>query len=181
MELKEALKRAIGHEDLLRQFALVDATIKSVDWDNRLCTVNTDEYGEIDNVRLRGAGDNNTFGLVSKPTVNSLVVIGLLYNQPGNAVIVSFTAIDMLSLCDASGNEVLNVDLTSNPAKIVWNGGLNGATVIIQNLVNKLNRLENVMTTHQHTAPNGPTVSDGSQTIAPATTVSDLADNNFKH
>lgn len=141
-ELKQALRTAIGHEELLRQFALVDGTIKSVDWAKRLCVVTTEEYGDVDNVRLRGAGDNNTYGFVSKPTVNSIVIIGLLYNQPNNAVVISFTAIDGISLCDPNGNELFSIDLTSNPAKFVFNGGNNNGIIKLMAALNDVKAIQ---------------------------------------
>ena len=180
-EIRELLTRAVGlHKE---KFIIVDGTVKSVDWDKRNCVVTTKEYGDVENVGLRAAGDGSKAGYVSKPTINSVVVIGLVYNMPANSRVLAFTSIDMISLCDSNGNEDMSVDLTVNPAKFVFNGGNNGAMVMVQALYNAINRLETTMNAHQHIAPTGGgvTTANGSQTITPETTLSDLSDNNFKH
>lgn len=66
-----------------------------------------------------------------------------------------------------------------------FNNGLNGGMVIVQNLVNRLNNIENKLSTHQHSyvSPGGTvtTTTAGTQEISPVTAVSDLENDKVKH
>lgn len=69
--------------------------------------------------------------------------------------------------------------------KFQFNDGLNGGLIIIQNLVNKINAIENKMTNHQHyyELSGVPTLTTtaGTQEITPTTTVEDLENDKITH
>jgi hypothetical protein len=185
MNIEDEIRNAI--EGLVNKYlpksTVREATIISVDWDNRQCSVQLNDGSEIDNVRLKAAiPDEGTIdnGATFKPSVNSNVLVALIEGIESNAFVCCFSDIDGI-IYKYNGTEILNIDGTQGT--IVFNGGNNGAFINIQSLVDKINRLETIMTAHQHitTTPGNPTTSNDSQTVTGNTQVSDLADDKIKH
>lgn len=181
-ELKQALKQLLGGDTPLTG-VLFTATVKSVDWSKRECTVTLPDGREIDEVRLRAVADGNDTGIAFKPKVNSEVTVGLLEDSNDILAVLLYTEIDTVELI------MPDIELTMENGKlkikaneIEFNGGNNYGLVLVQNLVNKINAIEDKLSNHQHlyidtngaASTTGTTTSNGSQVISPTTTRADL-------
>jgi hypothetical protein len=189
-EIKELIQGLAKKSDGA-EFQVQSGTVKSVDWDNRVCTVTTDEEYDVEGVRLRSLNDGNAYGCCYKPTVNSVVLIGVIYNKPLNAYVAMFSQVDAISWTDGNGKELFSADLTNG--KFVFNGGNNKGIVKLVELVQKINQLENkynellnLLNGHVHvcaapTVNSGPPVVPFTDIIAPVTQQNDLEDKNVTH
>lgn len=138
-EIKELIQGLAKTKDG-SEFQVQSGTVKSVDWDKRVCTVTVDEEYDVPGVRLRSLNDGNKYGCCYKPTVNSVVLIGIIYNKPLNAYVAMFSQIDAISIVDGNGTEIFSIDVPN--AKFVLNGGNNGGLVIVGKAANHFNTIE---------------------------------------
>ena len=143
-EIKELLQ-GIAHKHGEAQFQVQSGTVKSVDWDNRVCTVTVDEEYDVPGVRLRALNDSNNYGYCFKPTVDSVVLIAIVYNKPLNAYVAMFSQVDAISLTDGNGTEILSMDIPGG--KFIFNGGNNGGLVIAGNAADHFNTIEKDLNT----------------------------------
>jgi len=137
-EIRDAIRKIAGTYN--PKFNTVEGMVKSVDWDNRVCTVNVNDGYELQNVRLRAVKDGKTNGWACKPTVGSTVLVSIIYGKDMNAFISMFSDIDEMVLLDDNGNSKMNVDVSNG--NFVFNTGSNKGMVIVQALVDKINQLE---------------------------------------
>jgi hypothetical protein len=179
MTIKEIIERAAKGDDELYS---VVATVNEVDESARTCTCTPIDGGaQLFDVRLQ-AGTGAETGLVQIPTKESQVVVTFLSKD--TAFISLFVEVEKVLL---------------NCEEVTINNGDNGGLVIVQELVNKLNALEEAhnglvtsFNTHIHntTATVGPsavpgvitpTTSQNTDVIAPTTQVVDLENTKVKH
>jgi len=141
-EIMEAIDALVDrHSGGQGAFQVIEATVKSVDWDKRVCTVTTSDNYDITNVRLRAKKDGTKTGWVCKPKVNSDVLVALVYNKPLNTFIAMFGELDGIVMVDGNGNEIFNIDVPNG--KFVFNGGNHDGMVKVVELTQKVNNLEN--------------------------------------
>jgi len=154
--------------------------VTAIDEGARTCTVeplNGDP--EVFKVKLQADPDLEE-GIAIIPAKDSTVIVSFLANN--KAFVSLYSSIDKI--------------LIDTP-EVIYNGGDNGGLINIEDLVAKLNNLENALNnhitaynSHIHQAPQAPTgtiptnppqVPDSSNTISPTTQVSDLEDDKIKH
>ena len=116
-KLIESLKKAFGSMIPVQIFP---AEVAEVDEAAASCTVKPVSGPEIFDVRIKAAINDKTDGLVIVPVVGSFVLVGIIGNDPETAYIAKYDSID----------------------KIVMHGGNLGGIVKVQEVVNKLNALE---------------------------------------
>jgi hypothetical protein len=126
-------------------------TVKEVDEEELTCAVEPADGPEVFDVRLKAAIDGVTDGLVQIPTVGSTVLMALIGNDENTRVILAFSEVE----------------------KVVMFNGENDGLVKINDLVTKLNALENKVNDivskfniHVHT---GVTTGGGSSGTTPTT------------
>lgn len=146
---------------------------------------------DILNVRLRAIINNDTKGLTIYPEKDSMVLIGLIGNNKNSAYMVAAEKIESVRLVLDSNEMTLDKDT----AKVKWkkvefNGGNNKGFVKITKLIEKLNKIESLLTQlitwingHTHpvsgTSASAPTVPfTGSITN---TQLSDLENDKITH
>lgn len=179
LTIKEIIQRIVRDEEELYS---VIGTVTAVDEDARTIDVQPiDGSAEILDVKLQANIDGSS-GFVLIPEEDSEVV-------------VTFLGKDTAYMALATDVEKILIDTE----EITINGGDNGGLIIIQNLVDKINALENAhnglvtsFNTHTHittatisaSAVPGviaPTTTQSSDTIAPTTSVSDLENDKITH
>ncbi len=158
------------------------ARVKSVNKDEMECTVTliSNEDLEIEEVNLKAVIDGTQNGFIRIPKADSVVLISPIENTDGDHYVVMYSDIDeilfvqndkeilniddegnILFLNDAEAGSALRVESSGN---VIFHEGENNGLIIIQNLVDKLNNIENKLndlindyTTHNHAHPQGPT------------------------
>lgn len=167
-ELRYSLERFI--KDQIGRRKMRFGTVVSFE-DETIVTVKEEETGYTDSVLL---GDN----VLEKPKVGSNVWYGAPDESEGVLKMLSGDDLDLWQIIIAG----LGIKVSADG--VVINGGSNGGVVIVTKLVERLNRLEQQLLTHQHicTAPGTPSALDPS-TNPPivATTVLDLANPKLTH
>lgn len=159
--IEELIRILAGNKGVEQVFQL-DASVISVDMGNRTCEVEC-VSGKAKNkltVRLMCAvGD----GVLVKPTVGSTV--GVLLSKSVEPIIYQYSDVD----------------------EIVLRGGDLGGLVKVNELVERLNKIENLVNDfstkynlHKHTANNTPTTDIFSQTLS-NTTVNQLENKTITH
>jgi hypothetical protein len=126
------------------------------------------------------ASPNGNDGVILEPAEGSIVVVGRIANTK--------------RYCLLNCNELVKIqwkigDITMEFTEdgIVFNGGDLKGMVKIDALIEKINRLEQKVSTHQHAyvGGSGPAVTTadpgGSQLITPQTNYNDLANDKVKH
>lgn len=170
---RSALKKLFNES---KPIQVVACKVDSVDSNNNTCNVTpADGSPQFHNVRLRSIIDNNQQGFIPIPKVGSWVLVGCISEIDAYRFVILYQEFDMWKIiCD-------NIQL---------NGDQFGALIKIDELVKKINRLEDIVANHQHTyiSSGSPAVttqvpgpSTTSQVILMNTTVNDLANNNVKH
>jgi hypothetical protein len=161
--IKEAIRKMLPQEEIYS----LECEVLSVNEDDRACDVrplNGDP--DIYDVRLQAELEGTT-GVCLVPKVGSMVVVTFMSKHNG-----------YIALCSKVEKVIIDCD------SIVFNGGENGGLVIVQKLLEKINRLEERMLTHQHisTAPTNPTGPDAitNKPFLP-TTLSDITNPKIKH
>lgn len=125
-ELRDIINAFIDQAIAKEKIYSLVGTAKNVNETTRLCDVTPvgDEADRID-VRLQ-AIENGTLGIVLVPKENSKVVITFIN-----------TTLAFVSLTSELEKILIDTDLTQ------FNGGLNGGLVKINDLITKLNNIEN--------------------------------------
>lgn len=181
-EIKKLIKDTSTENDTLNAQLFVGKVIKVNQQQQTVDVSPTNGDAEIYDVRLKakiGSGE----GIF--PAIGSEIVVGLLEGSETNAVALAFSEVD-----DAKFKLVRSLELDSE--EIVINGGLNGALIIIEKLVERIQRLENAhnsllnqFSTHTHTHSLGPgTTSPTISTLTPInplTIATDLENPKIKH
>jgi len=151
---------------------VIAAKVISVNETDAKCDCDPADGGPtLHDVRLRSSIDGIQEGIIPIPAIDSYILVGLINNDINQCYVVSYTSISKITIiCD----------------DIRLNGDAHGSMIIIQNLVNKINQLEQTMSIHQHAyvGSSGPAVTtpgSPSQMITPQTTVNDLANTKVKH
>ncbi len=170
MTLRESILRIVMP---LLQPQNVVGKVKAVDANARTCDVEVGGSYTRLGVRLRAIEDGAQKGFILYPKVNSYVHI---------------------SMSDGNRN-IWYLSMASEVDNIELNGGQFGGLIKIQDLVDKVNRLENKVNDHINlfnahihdvpqapsgTLPSAPTLSQDTP-IAPLTQVSDLENPIVKH
>jgi hypothetical protein len=157
---------------------ILEATVLEVDETSSVCTVQLTGTNTRIEARLNSvlSGSNDQFTII--PAIKSTVLVLAIEND-----------IDQLSVCQFSvitkvkfGVHGKSFETTKDGH--VFNGGQNGGLVKLETLVDRLNRLEDKMKTHQHltTSPGNPTTPDpASNPLFVNTKKSDLEDSTIKH
>lgn len=180
-EIKDALKELM--KDGEPRLVTFTASIKSVDWDKRQCTVIDAEGREFEGVRLRAIIDNAKTGLCIKPTVDSTVLVGVVDGQELDTYISQYTEIDELSLqmqdvdlvIDNTGKVKLKVkqlDIDAN--QTTFNGGNLGGLVDVIKLTAKFNAFVAAFNTHTHSV-------SGSATLVPASAAGTISQSDIEN
>lgn len=186
-ELKEALRQMMGNADA----TLVNATVQSVDWSKRECTVKLPDGREVEEVRLRAVADEKDTGLSIRPKDNSQVMVGLIGSE---LCVLLYTEIETVEL------KMQDVELTINGGKvqlkakeIELNGGNNKGLVKVLKAVEKINAIEDDLNTVKTVFTTWtPVAQDGGAALKGAisswagqqlskTTQSDLENDKVKH
>lgn len=179
-DIKSALRRISGSGSL----SVFEAKVLSVE--GRTITV---QYGDLtlSEVRLRAVENDNQPQLLITPAIGSYVlVLDLSAGKFARCVVIQFSEVDSIS--------IKNTNITIDANQITLNGGSNKGLVKIDELVSKLNTLENAVNnlaaaynSHSHlvstTAGAGNTtsiVNTYNDTLT-NTTVNDLEDTKITH
>jgi hypothetical protein len=186
-ELKNAVKRLV--EDLINVQTLV-CTVVSVDKNADTCEVEpVNGEANLTDVRLKAIiedPENPPLAIckiVVYPKVGSTVIVSIIEDNPNVAYVGIISEIDEI-LIIMGGAFKMHLKPDGN---LEFNEGLLGGLVKIQELITKLNVLENRMGTHQHLYINAaavvtPTTPDvaTNPAITP-TELSELEDTKIKH
>lgn len=179
MTIKEIIEKAAkGDEEL---YSII-ATVDEVDEDARTCSCTPiDGAAQLFDVNLQ-AGKEATTGFVQIPTVESQVVVTFLSKDTA-----------FISLCVEVDKVLLDCD------EVTINGGDNGSLIIIQDLVDKINAIEDAhnglvsdfnLHTHNTTATISasavpgvisPTTSQNTDIIIETTTVAAIENTKVTH
>lgn len=125
-------------------------------------------------VRLRATIDSSQAGIIIIPVIGSYVLVGCISDIDDFRYVILYDQIQSIEIvCD----------------DIRLNGVGNGGVVKVSELISAINRLETIVSSHQHAyaSPGGPAVTTPSpvpatlQTIAPITTIADLQSTTVKH
>lgn len=140
-------------------------------------------------VRLRSILDNGTGGIILKPKVDSLVIIGLLENNEATAFVIAYSDIDELYFKSDGG---MTFEVKKDVIKI--NGDTHGSVVKVKELTEKLNNLEDALNgliakfnTHTHPYVNVATPAVTSVTtqidtdVITPTQKSEISNDKVKH
>jgi len=174
-ELQEGLER-------LSSRPKVFFTAKVVDVDDNKMTITIDDDIKVYDVRLKSIVDNKQVSIVVIPEVNSSVLVGRI--SKSDYFVSKVNEIKEIRILFDGG---LSVILDKNG--IVINEGSFGGLIKIEELVNKLNALEDKLKTHQHLYIPYPSGSPGSPVLTtkdPAnvvvkTKVKDLENDKIQH
>lgn len=176
-ELRDALR------DMVREMLMdgsVQATVKSVDKDTGTI-VATGLKEDIDyfDVRLRAVlSDGGQRGILAYPKVGSQVSVTWLDGIDTMGFVSQFSDIDSFRLIVDNG---VSLELTAE-GKLLLNGDSLGGLVKVEELVKRLNRLEERMATHQHLVGKVPTIPDPATNLPLVPTlIADLENPNVQH
>lgn len=156
---------------------VTSAVVLSVDSDALSMLVQPKDEAEL-LVRLKSAIDDSSEYMVQIPRVGSSVLVALIENDESEAVLLKANELDQLMV------KIGDILFEITGSGVSFNGGNNGGLINIEQLVNKLNTLEERMITHQHicAAPGSVTAPDpASNTLIAQTQVSELEDNKVTH
>lgn len=93
MSLKLLIQKMV--EDKIK-FVLQVGKVKAFDPATMTCTVDLTTGPDILNVRVKASITDDAKGILIRPKVDSIVVVGLLDNNDASAVILAYTEIDTL-------------------------------------------------------------------------------------
>lgn len=156
--------------------------VNSVDTANKTCNCSPVNGGaDFLNVRLQATTKDNNLGVTVFPKVDSLVVVGLIEdNSSAACVLVTTEVTDMMIKTEG-------FEWYLSGSQLLFNEGLNGGLVIIQNLVDRLNVIEKAhnkllidYNSHIH-AGNGVISSKISTAKVGLTQVAQLENDKIKH
>ena len=132
MTYREAFFKLVEQRLELEELYSIIAVVNSVDEDTRTCVVTEVEGAVLIDVKLQ-ALNSSSLGLVQIPTVGSYVIVSFL--SPTDSFISCYTNVDKI---------LIDTDL------VQFNGGDNGGLINIEDLVAKINNIENQLKDHQH-------------------------------
>lgn len=164
-QIKEAIERLSGTfmQDSVKLFL---ANVDSVNEAERTCDVTplTDNATtSYPSVLLMAESDD---GVLIIPTINSNVLVNV--SKRGIAYVCMFSEIDKVT--------IITKTLTQ------FNDGSFGGLVKVQELVDKINRLENTFNSHTHVATSfGTPTTPPATPIAPITIVTDIENDKIIH
>lgn len=154
--------------------------VKSVNADSMTCDIEIQNSPLKEDVRLRSVIDDNEQGILIYPKVGSYVLVGLIDNNPASAFIAQVSEVDKINF---------------KIADIQLNGDALGGLIKINDLVGRLNKIEDAVNQlkgefngHTHISPPAPVspVSTAPPTVPSAvvlanTTVSEIENEKVKH
>lgn len=118
-------------------------TVSEVDKKKRSCTVKRVDKPTLYDVRLNSVIGDHKDHFTVFPKVGSYVLC-LMIDEPTNCIIVAYAEPEEIAL------KIGTQELKANKDGFVFNGGKLKGMVKIDDLIKKLNALENQMGTHQH-------------------------------
>ncbi len=145
--IKKIIKDTVLPDIILGKVIAFDAS-------NWTATIQLNRGAEIDEVRIKSVINSETSGIFVEPKIGSFVLCALIEGKIESLFIVGYSEVVKYHL---------NADL------IELNGDAFGGLIKIDELVDKINRLENNFLTHIHTSPAGPTGTPQDATAAPIT------------
>jgi hypothetical protein len=173
--MSDKLKKTLGNFwSKLQSVQTIVCVVMAVDETKATCDVKpANGSAEYFDVRLRAVADSGNAGIIPIPVIGSYVLIGVIGKGDNDAVVLLIEMIKKYTIICTDIN---------------LNGDLNGGLVMVNPLLNSINRLEaqvNQLTalynSHVHTANNTPTVSLLTTSISPVTQLSDLENKSVKH
>lgn len=180
-ELRQSIRRMVSVPT-----QVIEAEVTAVDKDADTCTlepVNGD--ATMVNVRLRSIIDNADAGLRIYPVIGSIVLAGIIANDDNRAFVLATSDIESISMDGPNGFQLR----LKNDGTLELNGGTLGGLVIVENLVDNLNRLENKLNdlvskynSHNHVETGGVTGPPPAPEtpISPLTVVADVENPKVK-
>lgn len=172
-QINEAVQRLSGTfmQDAVSLFI---ASVDSVDEDTKTCTVtpiNTNTTTPYPEVML--SAENND-GILIVPAIDSTVIVAV--SKRGVAYVCMYSDIDKITIITSAETKFIS-EATQ------FNDGSFGGLVKIQELVDKINRLENAFNTHVHSGVTAGSAStlQPSTPITPITMVLDLENKTITH
>jgi|GEM_PF-452870 len=154
-DIRKSIRTLAGADK--QNMQIFTACIKSVDWDNRNCTVTSDDGRDFTHVRLRALLDDKT-GICIKPKVDSTVLVGIVEGMEQNTYIAQYTDADEVSIqmqdidivIDNTGKvkmKVKNLEIQADETK--FNNG-SDTIPFTSKIIQRLNAIENAFNTHTH-------------------------------
>jgi hypothetical protein len=180
-EFKSALRSLIDGRINVQTFV---CTVVSVDKENDTCEVEpVNGDANLDEVRLKSIIDTTESSIIIYPKIGSTVLVSIIEDNPNVAFV---TMVSEFTEIIIELGESFKMHLKPD-GNLEFNEGLLGGLVKINQLVTKINALENRMGTHQHIYINAaaaptPTTADAisNEPITP-TELSELEDTKIKH
>lgn len=168
-KVREALLKMIRAE---MPDQTIVAKVTSVTESKGVCDVAlaNDPDLEIYDVRLQATTAENLKGILIVPVVGSYVLINIIKNNPQAAFVSAFTEVEKVIWENESG---MTLELSD---RLKLNGVAHGGLVIIQNLVDRINTLENAINTHVHSGVTSGSSLSGIPTPAPITQITQKQD-----
>jgi len=164
-QIKEAIERLSGTfmQDSVKLFL---ANVDTVNEAERTCDVTplTDNATtSYPSVLLMAESDD---GMLIIPTINSNVIVNV--SKRGVAYVAMFSEVDKMT--------IITKTITQ------FNDGSFGGLIKVQELVDKINRIENTFNTHTHVASSfGTPTTPPATPITPITMVTDLENDKITH
>lgn len=133
--IKKAIQQMAG-KDLMQTYLC-----KVVSVDNHTCDCEPVSGGaNFLDVRLRSILDNGTGGIILKPKVDSIVIIGLLENNEATAFVIAYSDIDELYFKSDGG---MTFEVKKDVVKI--NGDQQGNILIESKLKSELDKVNQIL------------------------------------
>lgn len=164
-QLQEAVQKLAGTQ-LRDEMYMIQCVVDSVDIAARTCSctsVGGHATVEFADVRLMAEVDDGFFRV---PTIGSVVFV--TYSKRNDPIISLFSSVDQVIIITG------NTSLSIKDGSVKFNDGSFGGLIKIDELIKKLNNLENLVNdlankhnTHTHIL----TLSSGTGTAAPTTTI----------
>jgi len=147
--LKELLK-SINEEEKIggNIFYSVLGTVKSIDSETDKVTVTPNDGGaEIKDINILLDAETPVNGIVTVPAIGSAVIVTVLGSLSFITSLTELTSIDIV-VPDMTIDVDTELDIDSDLIK--FNGGEQDGMVLINDLLTKINRLEDKLKGHQH-------------------------------
>lgn len=148
-KILEGFKNLIKKTMALQDIKIVK--VKSIDKEKNIIVATTDEGVDMDGIRI-GVVENNEVAVKVYPTTGSLIAIGSIDNSDADYIMLVADEIESAEIkikdnifkIDLSGIKIefKNSTISIQDQLISFNGGDNGSFIIIQKLVEKLNKVE---------------------------------------
>ncbi len=175
-ELKRAFKKLAGSK-----MQTVAGKVLSVDKTNCTCLIQpVDGTADIPDARLRASIDGASAGVVIFPAVDSKVICSMIMDSDEAWSIIKMDEVEsvLITVQTAFKCEI------KPTGELILNDGVLGGLIKINELLAKINALEERMNTHQHltTTPGNPTTPDvvTNPLIVP-TTLTEIQNDKIQH